>query len=215
MKKEKLEKKLNKQINKGMKYFLCSCYVLLFISTNSFAIDIGKLILRDGVYYEQFTNIPYTGWGEEKCTSTYVYDEKIQFSGAIDYGIKNGVWNKYNCDYDHNLREDILYYEGRIIYITEYHNEKCQTGRYSYQSVVCKKEERSYDRKDQLTGVFTSYHQKLDFIKITGNYRNGKKNGLWNEYNSSGVMISKGSYNLDKKGRGLAVFFSFRKDSKK
>ncbi|SVE29631.1 uncharacterized protein METZ01_LOCUS482485, partial [marine metagenome] len=207
MKKEKLEKKLKKQINKVVKYFLCSCYVLLFVSTSSFAMDIGELVLRDGVYYEQFSNITYTGWGEEKCTG-YYHQGKAQFSGAIENGIKNGVWNKYNCgDYSYKLREEILYYEGRITRITEYHDEECQVGRYSWNTVVCKKEERSYDRNDQLTGVFTSYHRKPGLIKITGNYRNGKKNGLWNENNSSGVLISKGSYNLDKKEGVWEYFF--------
>ena len=147
-----------------MKYLLIlSC--LLFASVGwSEDININDLVLsnKDGLLYEEFADIPFTGKvaGQEK--------------GRINKGIKIGKWieywdngqllGKYNYKNGEHDGEQLEYYENGLI-------------------------SRKVNFKDgKLDGEYIKYYESGQ-LGIKRNYKDGKHDGEWLSYSENGQLI--------------------------
>ena len=85
--------------------------VLLSLSFPSFGQTFDDLIERDGLYYEKFTDVPFSGEIDEGLERgelkdgkregpwvNYDYDGQLDNKGVYENGRKEGPWVSYNKD---------------------------------------------------------------------------------------------------------------------
>jgi len=105
---------------KPMKTLLTILFISL-LSSPSWSVTLGDLVQREGIYYEKFTNVPFSGevTGEEQ--------------GSIKNGLREGSWVDYHengqlyskGNYKNGLQEGawVGYYKnGRLEYKGIYKN---------------------------------------------------------------------------------------------
>ena len=170
------------------------------IPTWSNSLSLDDLILRDGLYFEKFSNTPFTG------------NVSGLSEGQIKNGLKFGDWyywyesgqlyQSVTYDAGKEIGASIIYYEnGRIF--SKMKNK--WTGDSLIQSYEKFREDGSKIDKGTLispTGEllysflqdwFTSFHDNNQ-IKSQGKYLRGMKNGEWKYYFSNGKLKYKGKY---------------------
>ena len=144
-----------------MKYLLIlSC--LLFTSVGwSKDINSDELIKRDGLYYEKFKDVPFTG------------DVVGKEQGKISKGKREGEYLTYyengQLKYKSNYKEGVL--EGEWLY---YHDNGQLRFKENY-------------KDGKLEGEWLYYHDNGQ-LRFKRNWKDGKKEGEWLYYHETGQL---------------------------
>ena len=134
----------------------------------------------EGVYLnDKKVGKEYYGDGKIKFKGEYINDNKwngkyYNNAGKIEYEIKNGNWNGKYYDYD---------YDGKLIFVGEYKEGKRWKGKeneYNYYGRLIF-EGRCLDG-EKWKGIGKEYYNNYKFLKLEGEYLNGKRNGKGKEY---------------------------------
>ena len=92
---------------KSIKTLVALLFILL-LSSPSWSATLGDLVERDGLYYKQFTEAPFTGkvTGDEQGSIksgkkegawvSYHGNGQLEFKGSYKNGEREGVWVGYN-----------------------------------------------------------------------------------------------------------------------
>jgi antitoxin component YwqK of YwqJK toxin-antitoxin module len=89
----------------------------LLLSSESWAIDFDDLVKREGLYYEKFTEVPFTGTTTGK---TQVSFKDGKFHGEWVRYYENGkLESKRNFKNGEKHGEDVSYYENGQLFIKE------------------------------------------------------------------------------------------------
>ena len=89
---------------------LLTILVISLLSSPSWSVTLGDLVKRDGIHYEKFTNVPFTGkvtgrWqgsfknGKKEGAWVWYYGNgQLSYIGNYKNGSKEGAWVSYNED---------------------------------------------------------------------------------------------------------------------
>jgi antitoxin component YwqK of YwqJK toxin-antitoxin module len=158
---------------KPIKTLLAMLFISL-LSSPSWSETMDDLVERNDLYYEKFTNVPFTGkvTGEEQ--------------GSFKNGKREGAWVEYfengqlksNGHYKNGKYEGawVFYYESGQLYT------------------------RGNYKNSKLKGAWVSYYENGQ-IRFKGNYKNDKEEGVWVGYNEDGTVFKPytGTYKGGKK----------------
>ena len=146
---------------KPMKTLLTILFISL-LSSPSWSVTIGNLVERDGLYYEKFTDIPFTGevTGREQ--------------GSFKNGKKEGAWIGY-------WEDGQLYYKGN------YKNDEREGAWVGYfENGQLSFKENYKNGKEE--GEYISYWGDGRLL-TKGNFKNGKATGAWVGYLKDGTVF--------------------------
>ena len=89
---------------------LITILFISLLSSPSWSATIGDLVEREGLYYQKFTDVPYTGevtgseqgsfknGKEEGSWASYWDNGQLMSKGNYKNGKKEGAWYTYNID---------------------------------------------------------------------------------------------------------------------
>ena len=120
------------------------------------------LVFRDGLYYQKFTDVPFSG----KITGRQ--------QGSFKNGVKDGTW--------------VWYYEnGQLSYKGNFNNGKRDGAWFWYwgNGQVSSKDNYKNGKKE---GDWVSYYENGQ-LRHKGNYKNGVKDGTWVWYYEDGTVF--------------------------
>jgi len=141
---------------------LLTILFISLLSSPSWSETMDDLVERNDLYYEKFTNVPFTGkvTGEEQ--------------GSFKNGKREGAWVEYfengqlksNGHYKNGKYEGawVFYYESGQLYA------------------------RGNYKNSKLKGAWVSYYENGQ-IWFKGNYKNDKEEGVWVGYNEDGTVF--------------------------
>ena len=132
-----------------MKTLLTILFISL-LSTPSWSVTIGDLVERDGLYYEKFTDIPFTGevTGEEQ--------------GSFKNGKKEGAWVAYHRN-------------GKLLRKSNYKDGKAEGVYVSYHDNG-QLYDKGHLKNGKKEGAWASYYEDGTVFKLlTGTFKDGKK----------------------------------------
>jgi antitoxin component YwqK of YwqJK toxin-antitoxin module len=144
-----------------MKYLLIlSC--LLFTSVSwSKDVNSDDLVKRDGLYYEKFTDVPFTGNSIGK------------YQGKISKGKLEGEWLRY-------------YWNGQLQEKRNYKKGKWEGEQLEYYDNGQLKSKGNF-KDDKREGVSSKYYDNGQ-LNDKGNFKNGKLDGEYLQYNENGQL---------------------------
>lgn len=143
-----------------MKHLLAPILLLtLLFPSLAYGLEFKDLVERDGIYYEKFTDVPFTG--EVKGIS----------QGAFKDGKKNGSWIIY---YDNGQ----LLSKGEFLF-------GMKEGLWTYYYSDGKLWQTEFVKNGKGHGLVVTYHRNGQ-IKNKGNMLNDQREGLWVFYNEDG-----------------------------
>jgi len=158
---------------KLFKTFITILFISL-LSSPSWSVTIGDLVEREGIYYQKFTDVPFSG----KVTGNP--------QGSIKNGKWDGAWVRYWDNGQLKSKDNwkngemtgawVFYYDnGQLYFKGNYKNGKRES-------------------------AWVSYWDNGQLIN-KGNYKNGKRNGTWVRYNENGTLDKErtGTYKDDVK----------------
>mgnify|MGYP000232776340 CR=1 FL=1 len=139
-------------------------FTILFISllsSPSWSVTLGDLVERNDLYYEKFTDVPFSG----KVTGSE--------QGSFKNGVKEGSWLWY-------------FSTGQLAQQGNYKNGNWDGAWVTYY-ISGNLSQKSNYKDDMYEGAYMHYYDngQLDF---KGNYKNGKKEGVWVGYNEDGTV---------------------------
>ena len=149
-------------------------FTILFISllsSPSWSVTLGDLVEREGIYYEKFTDVPFSG----KVTG-----EK---QGSFKNGKREGYW--------------VEYYENGISFRGNFKNGKEEGAWISYHVNGQVFSKGNY-KNGKEEGAWVGYKDNGQ-LSSRGNFKNGKKEGAWVSYKYDGQLFSRGNYKNGKK----------------
>jgi len=165
-------------------------------------------VKRNNLFFEAFSNVPFSGRlnGKTKEKSKRYYE-----SGYIREGKKSGIWTTYYCDYSCPEQISTSSYDMDKILEVTYSNGfitgkvwEYEPNRYGDDYV-----KRSYFYKNgKLDGPWIAYKTRSFSIIESGYFSEGKRYGEWRFYNGYGVV--KGNY-ID--GMKSGIFEEYRNSS--
>tara|TARA_B110000285_G_C15076312_1_gene590946 strand:+ start:1095 stop:1580 length:486 start_codon:yes stop_codon:yes gene_type:complete len=147
---------------------LLTVLLITLLPSVGWSTPLVDLVKRDGIYYPQFSDVPFTG----KVTG--------KSQGSFKNGKKEGDWVSYSDNgqleakgnYKNGRQEgDWTGYwsmNGQLLYSITYKNGKPH-------------------------GEWVSYHPNGE-LDDKGKFQNGKKEGVWVVYYNDGVLMSKHNY---------------------
>ena len=138
------------------------------VSFPSWGLTMDDLVERDGLYYQKFTDVPFTG----------EIDEGLK-RGNFKNGKFEGIWIKY-------------WDNGQLEYKSEYKNGEPEGWRIGYHKNGQLKT-KGYFKDGNPYGLWVDYYKNGQFEK-TYRFKNGKPDGLWQEFYENGEMKSKEHY---------------------
>lgn len=184
-----------------MKNLLITFFTIIFCLTSSvgWGETINDLIMRDGLYYKKFTDVPFSG----KVTG--------KKQGQLKIGIKEGLWNYYHDNgqlhekgsYKKNIKDGnwVSYKEtGELIYKGSY-NQGIKEG-YWIESRVWMDYSKFFMFKDYSfykNGIKDGLYERKfrnGQLKYKGILKNGKQEGKWEEYTIQGKIFEISNYKL-------------------
>ena len=166
---------------KPMKTLLTILFISL-LSSPSWSATMDDLVFRDGLYYEKFTDVPFTG------------EVTGRLQGVIKNGKEEGAWVWYYESGELwkklNVKNGSI--EGAVV---DYH----KNGQLSYKG--------NY-KNGKRVGEYIFYYENGQ-LQSKGNYKNGGREGAWVSYYEIGQLWNKGNY---KNGKRDEVWVSYNKD---
>ena len=165
-----------------MKHILTSLVlVVLLFPTLALGeeITMDDLVIREGIYYQKFHNVPFDG------------EVTGQRQGSFRDGIKDGSWVKYGGN--GQLWEKGTYKDGKKEGPWVYYHDNGQLWK------------RGTFKDGKREGSWVGYHDNGQ-LEFKGTYRNGKKEGEWVTHWNNGQLREKGAFRIGKK-EGLWVFY--------
>ena len=147
-------------------------------------IPLDELILRDGLYYKKFTDIPFTGDGGD-----------VFQNGQFKDGMKEGYWREY--DHDGSLGKKEHFRKGELHGRSEYHYINGQkiienyidgklNGRWEWYYANGKLEELRIFKDDRI--ISWDHYFENGQLSWRENYKDGKAQGLWEYFNEDGSL---------------------------
>ena len=121
-----------------------------------------ELVERNDLYYEKFTDIPFSG----KVTGVQ--------QGSIKNGKFDGAWVKYHKN-------------GQLFFKANYKNGKAEGAWFSYSDNGQLWEKGNF-KNFKKEGDWVGYHENGQ-LSYTGNYKNGKVEGVLVYYNEDGTVV--------------------------
>ena len=132
---------------------LLTILFISLLSSPSWSETLGDLVERDGLYYQKFTDVPFTG----KITGGSP-------QGSIKNGVKEGLWVQY-------------WENGQFSVKVNYKNGKLKGALVGYWDNGQLRERGNYkDGKQESAWVGYMENGELWY---KGNFRNGKQEGAW------------------------------------
>jgi antitoxin component YwqK of YwqJK toxin-antitoxin module len=173
------------------KILLTLSLLFCFIHSNGWSETINDLIVRDGLYYKKFTDVPFTG----KVTG--------KKQGQLKNGLKEGLWNYYHDNgqlhergnYQKNLKVGnwVSYTkEGELVYKGSF-NQGLKQGDWieSRDWMNYSKFFLFQDYSSHKNGILDGPYKKIcrnGNLRLEGTYKDGKTEGKWTEYGCSGSL---------------------------
>ena len=156
---------------------LLSLLLLSILSLPSvvLGVDFDELLKRDGLFYKNFTKVPFTGKTSGR--------EQITFKDGKQHGPY--VWYHDN----EQLSRKGTYKDGEMdgLFVA-YHDN----GRLSRKGTY---------KDGKQHGPYVWYH-KNGQLRGKGTYKDGKRDGLWLYYDENGLLFANGIF---KDGKGMAI----------
>ena len=160
---------------------LITILFLSLLSSPSWSEDMLGLHYRDGLYYEPFSDVPFTGDIASDGWS----------KGTINNGKKHGTWISYWENGQPHHKENYINGNKEGEWISYWENGQLnQKGNY---------------KNGKREGAWSSYTDDGQVFR-KGNYKNGKREGAWIEYYSGGGLYQKGTY---KNGREEGMWIKY------
>lgn len=151
------------------------CLFLSILPPMSWAMTMDELVKREGLYYEKFSDVPFTG-----------EVDGIQ-QGSISKGLKGGKWTVFHRS--GQLSEKGNFSDGK------------KSGEWSFYHENGEVSARGNFLKDERNGAW-KYFGEDGSLDEKGNYLHGKRDGPWAEYYPNGNLQNWGEYLLGlKQGR--------------
>ena len=152
-----------------MKLFktLLTILFISLLSSPSWSVTLGDLVERDGLYYEKFTDVPYTG----KVT----VDEQGKprdVEGVFKNGKAEGAW--------------VEYWIGQLWRKGNFKNGK-EDGAWVYYNDNGQLWQKGNYKNGKREGAWIGYHYNGQ-LSSKGNFKNGKKEGAWVSYEENGTV---------------------------
>ena len=149
--------------------FLSSLFLLSGCDSGfmSETVDYGELIERDGLYFEKFSDVPYTG---------KVIGEEL---GSMSKGLREGEWVGY-------------YYNGQLESKENFKNGLRDGKSVWYHDNGNLWWKRFYNN-DEIEGESVNYYDNGQ-LQERGTYKNGKREGEWVWYQHNGELREKETY---------------------
>lgn len=187
-------------------------------SNIAYALSMDDLVKRDNLYFEKFTNTPFTGQVDEGL-----------FRGKISKGLREGEWFSYYKDGQLRNRSNWLdgRKDGKWI---SYHENGQRREKGSYKTGLKFGWWRGYHQNGEIAykgeyldlegfkcrnslnceggykiGIWVEYYDNGQ-ISYKGEYRDGKQNGTWISYQKNGQVYSRGDF-VDGVREGLWEYF--------
>ena len=147
-----------------MKLFktLLTILVISLLSSTSWSVTFDDSVERNDLYYEKFTNVPFSG----KVTGKY--------QGVIKNGKEEGAWVWY-------------YKSGQVEVKENYKNGKLEGARVNYWSNGGLLSEGNY-KNDKKEGVWIGYFENGQ-LSYKGTWKYNMKEGVWVGYNENGNVF--------------------------
>ena len=142
---------------------LITILFISLLSSPSWSVTIRDLVKRDDLYYEKFTDVPYTGkvTGEEQ--------------GSFRNGEREGTWVSY-------------WENGQLKDKNNFKNGKREGTSVAYHDDGQLSSKGNY-KNGKREGAWIGYHNNGQ-LNYKGNYKNGKKEGTWVGYDKNGTLVS-------------------------
>ena len=156
-----------------VKYF--SMFLALAVSPVQ-AVTMSDLVQRDGLFFEKFSDVPFTGSVEGKNASGgTAFPGYVK--GEIVEGVEQGTWRGYHDN-------------GQLLFRGDLKDGK-RAGEWEYYSADGTMLEKGRYKDDLRNGVWSSYY-KSGQIKSKGIFDQGVQTGIWELYSKSGDLYFKG-----------------------
>tara|TARA_B110000902_G_scaffold263429_1_gene342471 strand:+ start:1319 stop:1807 length:489 start_codon:yes stop_codon:yes gene_type:complete len=141
---------------------LLTILFISLLSSPSWSVTFGELVERDGLYYEKFTDVPYTGkvTGEEQ--------------GSFRNGEREGTWVSYWENGQLSFKENYKNGQREGTWVGYFEN-----GQLSFK-------ENYKNGKEE--GEYISYWGDGRLL-TKGNFKNGKATGAWVGYLKDGTVF--------------------------
>jgi antitoxin component YwqK of YwqJK toxin-antitoxin module len=154
--------------------FFASIFLTLVLSTSAaLSLSMGNLVYRDGLWYEKFTEAPFTGELDDGPSL-----------GRMKGGEQDGPWVTH-------------YDNGQLWFKRDYKNGK-QEGPWFWYYENGQLLEAGEHKNGKREGPFVWYHVNGQ-LGQKGEYKNGEREGLWVEYYDYGWLWYKGEYKNGKR----------------
>ena len=123
----------------------------------------GDLVKREGIYYEKFTDVPFTG-------------EIIRGleQGSFKNGVKDGAWIGYHGNGQLGFKENFKNDKKEGAFVSYWEN-----GQLFYKGNF---------KNDKREGTWIRYWENGQ-LNYKGNYKNGKEEGDWVSYIENGTVF--------------------------
>jgi len=192
-----------------MKYLLIiSCFLFTSISWSK-DVDWGDLVQRDGLYYEKYIDVPFSG---EVISDSRDYDtsgtyiEKngelielsspgiiVKIQGKIRKGKIEGQW--------------LEYHQNGQLWIKKNYKDGKQEGKWTEYHSNGQLWFKSNYTEGKKEGQWLQYYNDGE-LRDKGNYRKGKREGEWLNYNHKGQLQYE-EYYKDGKVHGESFFYTY------
>ena len=168
----------------------------------------GDLVKRDGLMYQKFTAVPFTG-KITGFTHEYFSSRKLdrKLEGSFKNGKEEGDWVSYYSNgqlwykgnYKNGKKEgDWVWYHdnGQLDYKGNYKNGKKEGAWVSYYDNGQLDDKGKYKNGKQ-EGAWVRYHYNGQ-LRVKANNKNGKKEGDWVWYHDNGQLAQTSTFVNDK-----------------
>ena len=147
------------------------------------AVTMSDLVQRDGLFFEKFSDVPFTGSVEGKNVSGgTAFPGYVK--GEIVEGVEQGTWRGYHDN-------------GQLLFRGDLKDGK-RAGEWVYYSADGTMLEKGRYKDDLRNGVWSSYY-KSGQIKSKGIFDQGVQTGIWELYSKSGDLDFKGDIKVRKR----------------
>jgi len=170
---------------KPFKTLLTILFISL-LSSPSWSAEMGDLVIREGIYYQKFTDVPFTGkvTGKEQGS----FKNGNQEGAWVSYYESGELWHKGNLKNGGLEGAWVSYYKnGQLSYKGNYKNHK-RVGEYIFYYENGQLQSKGNYKSGGREGAWVSYYE-IGQLWNKGNYKNGKRDEVWVSYNKDGTVL--------------------------